>query len=251
VRAYVFRCSPDNRHSTASTVRAAADHIDRRSPGRPCVTRVVTGRVEPSTAVTSAPDDVVSNRSAIASGKMRCDCPVCSTTRSRLPRGRQLVTLEDAARYIQKLPKAEQQIDDWQTAVEVLILVAESNGGPCCAHRRHAGAQSKGRTSLQCRLQRPPLGPAQAEARSVTAGSMSPMPWRQRRLLTQRQRIGCGPIKITKSTSGGTKLGGISMGFRWMFAISNASSIRWALKGSCFGSRTSIINPSSSGPRGS
>jgi hypothetical protein len=32
--------------------------------------------------------------------------------------------------YIQKLPKAEQQIEEWQTAVEVLILVAESNGGP-------------------------------------------------------------------------------------------------------------------------
>jgi hypothetical protein len=47
-----------------------------------------------------------------------------------LPRGRQLVTLEDAARYIQKLPKAEQHIEEWQTAVEVLILVAESNGGP-------------------------------------------------------------------------------------------------------------------------
>jgi hypothetical protein len=47
-----------------------------------------------------------------------------------LPGGRQLVTLEDAARYIQKLPKAEQQLEEWQTAVEVLILVAESNGGP-------------------------------------------------------------------------------------------------------------------------
>ena len=47
-----------------------------------------------------------------------------------LPRGRQIVTLEDAARYIQKLPKAEQQIEEWRTAVEVLILVAESNGGP-------------------------------------------------------------------------------------------------------------------------
>jgi hypothetical protein len=47
-----------------------------------------------------------------------------------LPRGRQLVTLEDAARYIQKLPKAEQQIEEWQTAIEALILVAESNGGP-------------------------------------------------------------------------------------------------------------------------
>jgi hypothetical protein len=46
-----------------------------------------------------------------------------------LPRGRQLVTLEDAARYIQKLPKAEQQLEEWQTAVEVLLLVAE-HGGP-------------------------------------------------------------------------------------------------------------------------
>jgi hypothetical protein len=47
-----------------------------------------------------------------------------------LPKGRQLVTLKAAARYIQKLPKAEQQIEEWRTAVEVLILVAESNGGP-------------------------------------------------------------------------------------------------------------------------
>jgi hypothetical protein len=46
-----------------------------------------------------------------------------------LPRGRQLVTLEDAGKYIQKLPKAEQQIEEWQTAIEVLLLVAE-HGGP-------------------------------------------------------------------------------------------------------------------------
>jgi hypothetical protein len=46
-----------------------------------------------------------------------------------LPRGRQLVTLEDAGRYITKLPKAEHEAE-WQTAVEVLLLVAESNGGP-------------------------------------------------------------------------------------------------------------------------
>ena len=47
-----------------------------------------------------------------------------------LPRGRQLITLEDAARYIQKLPKAEQLIEQWQTAVEALILVAESRAAP-------------------------------------------------------------------------------------------------------------------------
>jgi hypothetical protein len=33
-----------------------------------------------------------------------------------LPRGRQLVTLKDAANYIQKLPKAEQDIEEWQAA---------------------------------------------------------------------------------------------------------------------------------------
>jgi hypothetical protein len=38
-----------------------------------------------------------------------------------LPRGRQLVTLKDAAAYIMKLPKAEQNLEDWQTAVACLI----------------------------------------------------------------------------------------------------------------------------------
>jgi hypothetical protein len=45
-----------------------------------------------------------------------------------LPRGRQLVTLEDAAKYIQKLPEAEQQLEEWQAAVEALLLVVELNG---------------------------------------------------------------------------------------------------------------------------
>jgi hypothetical protein len=46
-----------------------------------------------------------------------------------LPRGRQLVTLEDAGRYITKLPKAEHEAAEWQAAMEALILVATS-GGP-------------------------------------------------------------------------------------------------------------------------
>jgi len=40
-------------------------------------------------------------------------------------RGRQLVTLEDAAAYIMKLPKAEQDLEEWQTAVACLIGAAE------------------------------------------------------------------------------------------------------------------------------
>jgi hypothetical protein len=45
-----------------------------------------------------------------------------------LPRGRKLVTLRDAGNYITKLPKAEQHRPAWQTAVEALILVAETDG---------------------------------------------------------------------------------------------------------------------------
>jgi hypothetical protein len=45
-----------------------------------------------------------------------------------LPRGRQLVTLEDAAGYIMKLPKAEQDLEEWQAAVEALLLVVEHSG---------------------------------------------------------------------------------------------------------------------------
>ena len=45
-----------------------------------------------------------------------------------LPRGRQLVTLKDAANYIQKLSKAEQDLEEWQAAVEALLLVVELDG---------------------------------------------------------------------------------------------------------------------------
>jgi len=45
-----------------------------------------------------------------------------------LPRGRQIVTLKEAANYIQKLPKAEQDLEEWQAAVEALLLVVELSG---------------------------------------------------------------------------------------------------------------------------
>jgi hypothetical protein len=43
-----------------------------------------------------------------------------------LPRGRQLITIEDAGTYITKLPKAEHEAAEWQAAMEALILVATS-----------------------------------------------------------------------------------------------------------------------------
>ena len=45
-----------------------------------------------------------------------------------LRRGRQLVTLQDAADYILKLPKAEQNLKEWQAATEALIMAAENRG---------------------------------------------------------------------------------------------------------------------------
>jgi hypothetical protein len=39
-----------------------------------------------------------------------------------------LTTLHDAADYIQKLSKAEQQLPRWQAAVEALIMAAEGRG---------------------------------------------------------------------------------------------------------------------------
>jgi hypothetical protein len=45
-----------------------------------------------------------------------------------LPGGRQFVTLEDAADYIMKLPKAEHDLPEWQAAVEALLLVVKLNG---------------------------------------------------------------------------------------------------------------------------
>jgi hypothetical protein len=46
-----------------------------------------------------------------------------------LPRGRQLVTLQDAGTYITKLRKAEHTAPEWQAAMEALILIA-TLGGP-------------------------------------------------------------------------------------------------------------------------
>ena len=44
--------------------------------------------------------------------KRRFDDPI------PLPRGRQLVTLEDAGNYIMRLPKAEHTTAEWQAAME-------------------------------------------------------------------------------------------------------------------------------------
>ena len=66
-----------------------------------------------------------------------------------LPRGRQLVTLKDAAKYIQKLAAAEQQMAEWQAAVEAMLLVVEAerlhHGG---AHWRAASIEPTPRAGV-------------------------------------------------------------------------------------------------------
>ena len=47
--------------------------------------------------------------------------------------GKTLRTLRDAAQYITKLPKAEHDADEWQAAIEALLLVAELDGPPMFA----------------------------------------------------------------------------------------------------------------------
>jgi hypothetical protein len=47
--------------------------------------------------------------------------------------GKRLITLRDAEEYITKLPKAQHDADEWQAAMEALLLVAEHDGPPMFA----------------------------------------------------------------------------------------------------------------------
>ena len=51
-----------------------------------------------------------------------------------VPGRKPLVTLRDAAEYITELPKAEHDADEWQAAMQWLLLVAEHDGPPMFAH---------------------------------------------------------------------------------------------------------------------
>jgi hypothetical protein len=45
-----------------------------------------------------------------------------------LPGREPLITLRDAAHYITKLPKAEHDAEEWQAAMQALLLVVEHDG---------------------------------------------------------------------------------------------------------------------------
>jgi hypothetical protein len=59
------------------------------------------------------------------------------------------VTLRDAADYIMKLPKAELDLEEWQAAVEALLLVVELNGPTMDgAHRYHESIEPRPRSDV-------------------------------------------------------------------------------------------------------
>jgi hypothetical protein len=65
----------------------------------------------------------------------------------RLPGGRRLTTLQDAADYIMKLPEKVQHQEPWQIAVENLINAAETGGGWRCSRGSRCCGRSTRRDS--------------------------------------------------------------------------------------------------------
>jgi hypothetical protein len=64
-----------------------------------------------------------------------------------LPDGRQFVTLKDAADYITRLPKPEQSLPEWQTAIGCLIGAAE--GRDFLMHARIGVMQALNRKAVR------------------------------------------------------------------------------------------------------
>jgi hypothetical protein len=64
----------------------------------------------------------------------------------KLPGRKPPVTLRDAAHYITKLPKAEHDGEEWQAAMQALLLVADHDGRAMFARigiMRHATCEHK------------------------------------------------------------------------------------------------------------
>jgi hypothetical protein len=62
-----------------------------------------------------------------------------------VPRGRPLVSLRDAGRYISGLPASQQRLAPWQTAAELLLLVAGRGGDTMMARIAMMQALNHGR----------------------------------------------------------------------------------------------------------
>ncbi len=84
-------------------------------------------------------------------------------------RTQQLRTLRDAAQYITKLPEAEYDADEWQAAMEALLLVAELDGPPMFARIGVMRALNRGHVrEFDSSSKDHHWGKAEIEARSMT-----------------------------------------------------------------------------------
>jgi hypothetical protein len=68
-----------------------------------------------------------------------------------LPGRKPLVTLREAALYITKPPKAEHDAEEWQAAMQALLLVAEHNGPPMFARIGITRSPCPIRYAIKCR----------------------------------------------------------------------------------------------------
>jgi hypothetical protein len=84
-----------------------------------------------------------------------------------LPGRRELGTLRDADDYIIRPPKAEQNLAEWQAAVEALLVVVELNGPMMMARISIMKALNRGYVREFNSSQGHALGPPQAKARNM------------------------------------------------------------------------------------
>jgi hypothetical protein len=84
-----------------------------------------------------------------------------------LPGGKPLITLRDAALYNTKLPKAEHFAEEWQAAMQALLLVAEHDGPTMFARIGVMRALNRHVERVRSVTQRYSLGTAEAGAGSI------------------------------------------------------------------------------------
>src|ERR1700720_3160117 len=105
----------------------------------------------------------------LCSQKKKFDVKVAAAAADRKNSRR---TLRDAAQYITKLPKAEHDADEWQAAMEALLLVAKLDGPPLFARIGIMRALNRPRRArVQCVAQGSSLGKTETETRRVTNSS--------------------------------------------------------------------------------
>ena len=85
-----------------------------------------------------------------------------------LPGGKPLLALCDAAHYIIKLPKAERDAEDWEAAMQALLLVAEQDR-PTMLARIGSSFEPPRRTCVRPIMERQALEEAEIKEGSMTS----------------------------------------------------------------------------------